>query len=193
MIVQKRYAHLEKEVEKLKDKYGREATRHKRTALLVRLCSVFVAAAITVLLGVHWAGGETPVWASNTALVLGSVITVLSAYDAFFDPRVLWIRETITFARLKDLHRDIAYWGAGGDAAAMTPKEAEAFEARLDGFKARLDGILADTLRHWIRVKGGGVESDAVSAVVVGEGKREAVLTPSSGESSASGPEAVGP
>ncbi len=47
----------------------------------------------------------------DISLVLSAVISVLSASEAFFDPRSLWVRETVTFARLKDLQRgNFLFW-----------------------------------------------------------------------------------
>lgn len=92
---------------------------------------------------------------SNVAVVLGAVITVLSAYEAFFDPRALWIRETVTLARLKDIQRDLRFWASGFDP--------EAIDAQmLEMFKRRLDHVLDDSLRYWMKVRGApDVESRA--------------------------------
>lgn len=167
MKVRDQFDHLAGVVKDLVSRYDREAKRHKRTALIVRMCSVLVAATITILLGFHYGNDVTPTWASNSALVLGSLITVLSAYDAFFDPRVLWVRETITFARLKDLDRDICYWGAR-QAFTDGPDGQDPASARdVDAFKARLDGILQDTLRHWIKMKG-AVDVESSSSLLSG-------------------------
>ena len=72
---------------------------------------------------------------------------MLSAYEAFFDPRALWVRETVTFARLKDLQRDLRFWAAGRDMDTVDPAEVEKF-------KLRLDSVLEDTLKYWMKIKG---------------------------------------
>ena len=79
--------------------------------------------------------------------MLSAVISVISAYDAFFDPRSLWIRETVTHVRLKDLKRDFLYWKNGIDMENIDPDA-------LAQFKYRLDFILEDTLKHWMKIRG---------------------------------------
>jgi hypothetical protein len=78
---------------------------------------------------------------------LSAIISVLSAYEAFFDPRSLWIRETVTFVRLKDLQRDLRYWGSGSDSDSIDP-------VALENYKHRLDAILDDTLKYWMKIRG---------------------------------------
>ena len=71
----------------------------------------------------------------------------MSAYEAFFDPRTLWVRETLVSARLKDLRRDLDYAVAGS-------KDGELDGEILKGFKARLDAVLDDSLKAWLRLRG---------------------------------------
>jgi hypothetical protein len=57
------------------------------------------------------------------------------------------VRETVTFARLKDLQRDLRFWASGLDPDAIDIREVEAF-------KLRLDAILEETLKYWMKIKG---------------------------------------
>jgi hypothetical protein len=138
---------LADDIEKLVNRYGRDSNRYKKTALILRVTSVFLAGTITVLLGLKLQSAELKDLFSNVALVLGSVITVLAAYEAFFDPRSLWVRETVTFARLKDLQRDVRFWTAGVQPDAV---DAEILEM----FKRRLDRVLDDSLKYWMKIRG---------------------------------------
>ena len=136
-----------KEVEKQVDRYRNESSHFKVVAFRLKIVSVFLAAIITVLLGIRIGDSIAATMLSNISLILGASITVLSAYEAFFDPRALWVRETVTFARLKDLQRDLDYWKSGLD-----PNEIKLEE--LSKFKIRLDLILEDTLNYWMKIKG---------------------------------------
>jgi len=138
---------LQADIDRLVARYGQEAVHYKKTALSLKILSVFLAALITIFLGLKLQNIELKDWLGNAALVLGSVITVLSAYEAFFDPKALWIRETVTFARLKDLQRDIRFWASGLDSEAIDEK-------MLEIFKVRLDRILDDSLKYWMKVRG---------------------------------------
>ena len=138
---------LQKDIDDLVARYHHESVRYKKHAVVLRIISVFLAASITVLLGLKFKSTTLAEWFGNIALFLGAAITVLSAYEAFFDPRALWIRETVTFARLKDLQRDLRFWSAG--------LELENIDVEtLSGFKKRLDLVLEDTLKYWMKLRG---------------------------------------
>jgi hypothetical protein len=64
-----------------------------------------------------------------------------------FDPRSLWVRETVTFVRLKDLQRDILFGRSGKDADDIDIN-------KLEPFKSKLDHILDDTLKYWMKIRG---------------------------------------
>jgi hypothetical protein len=147
MKVQERLDCLNAELDSLVRRYASECAKHKARALVLKITSVVLATTITILLGLKFQSAAIRLDLSNIALVLGGLITVLSAYDAFFDPRSLWVRETVTFARLKDLQRDLRFWSAGLE-------EAEADLQVLERFKRRLDHILDESLKYWMKVRG---------------------------------------
>lgn len=138
---------LSKELNLLVGRYARECVRHKNKALALKIASVLLATSITILLGLKFPDNQLRAELSDIALVLGGLITVLSAYEAFFDPRSLWVRETVTFARLKDLQRDLRFWAAGLEDVEADPKE-------LERYKRRLDRILEESLKYWMKIRG---------------------------------------
>jgi len=142
-----RLSWLQTEIDGLVSRYQNEARDYKKQAFRLRIVSVCLAAVVTVLLGIKLQDVAMTAAFSNVALILSAAITVLSAYEAFFDPRALWVRETVTFARLKDLQRDIRFWAAGREPEAMDIADVERF-------KVRLDTVLEDTLKYWMKIKG---------------------------------------
>ncbi|HUP60807.1 MAG TPA: DUF4231 domain-containing protein [Thermoanaerobaculia bacterium] len=138
---------LQREIDTLVTRYQSESARFKKEAFRLKIVSGFLAAIVTVLLGLKMQSPELLGWFSNVALILSASISVLSAYEAFFDPRALWVRETVTFARLKDLQRDLRFWAAGLEPGTID-------ERMLDSFKRRLDSILEDTLKYWMKIRG---------------------------------------
>lgn len=136
-----------KELDKLVDRYKKESSHYKNKAFRLKIISVFLAAIITVLLGTKFRNEDITHILSNVSLILGASITVLSAYEAFFDPKALWVRETVTFVRLKDLQRDLDFWKSGTEPGDITTEE-------LLRFKTRLDLILEDTLKYWMKIRG---------------------------------------
>jgi hypothetical protein len=82
----------------------------------------------------------------NIALVLGALVTVLAALEAFFNHRGLWIGRTVTVRRLEDLRRHLEYRLAARDGTQLEPKLA-------DSFLAELDKIIAEDQRTWMRLR----------------------------------------
>lgn len=128
--------------------YQQERQRHKHAAWVLKIATVAMAGLVTILLGWRFeGGGETPPFLANASLVLGAMITVVSAYEAFFDPRTLWIRETVVLVKLKDLERDLAYLRAeAGDGPIDRAKLGEMREA--------FNLILQSSLKSWLRLRG---------------------------------------
>jgi hypothetical protein len=160
-------AYLQNEVDQQVASFGGDAGRHKATALRLKIMSVILAALITVLLGLKLSNPDLKDVFSNVALVLGALITISSAYEAFFDPRTLWVRETVTSVRLKDLQRDLRFWTAGTDPNAIDA-------GTVDHFKSRLDGILRESLKNWIRLRG----ASDLEAVASAEATEQSHSTP---------------
>jgi hypothetical protein len=77
--------------------------------------------------------------------VLGALITVLAAAEAFFTHRRLWVLRTATVRRLETLSRHVDFNAAG---ASRRPIEASTLAACL----AELDAIMADDLKAWHHV-----------------------------------------
>lgn len=145
---------LKNEIKNLIDHYKTDRQRHKRLALALKAMSVSLAGTITVLLGLKVSSGAASVLFSNIALVLGALITVVGAYEAFFDPRVLWVRETVVFARLTDLERDM-------DFAVNGSSDGELDSTALECFKVRLDSILKESLNSWLQLRGHDVKESS--------------------------------
>lgn len=138
--------YLEKQLDQFIARFDADRERHKKLGLLLKALTVSLAALVTVLLGWKVSGSTPPLFA-NIALVLGAAITVVSAYEAFFDPRALWVRETVVSARLRDLKRDLAYTVASA-------KEGEPDTEALEAIKGRLDAVLEESLKTWLRLRG---------------------------------------
>jgi hypothetical protein len=148
---------LLKEVDNQVKQFGKDSARHKKAALRLKIASVVLAAFITILLGLRLQNEQVKTQLSNVALVFGGFITIFSAYEAFFEPRALWIRETIVCVRLKDLQRDLKYWVTGREASNVDTQT-------IDAFKARLDRILDHSLKNWMTMRGATEPESSASA-----------------------------
>jgi hypothetical protein len=123
----------------------RKRNRDKRKAFSLKIISVAFAAAITVLLGLKTDEKQAEYF-RNIALVLGAAITYLSAVDAFYDHRTLWVRRTVTVSRLKNLKRAFEFYIEGRE-------EDEISEVELSIFMEQLNDILQDDLKDWLRLR----------------------------------------
>ena len=123
--------------------------RDKRKAFALQLATVTLSAIITVLLGLR-TSDPTRTWLLNIALVLGALITVLAAAEAFYTHRRLWVLRTTTVHRLETLSRHLNFHTAGTD---VTETE-DVFRAYL----AELDAIVAEDQKAWHHLR----ESSAV-------------------------------
>jgi uncharacterized membrane protein YcjF (UPF0283 family) len=121
--------------------FARRRRRDKRKAFALQLATVTLSATVTVLLGLR-TSEETRAWLLNVALVLGALITVLAAAEAFFSHRRLWVLRTATVRRLEALSRHVDFHAAVADGQ---PVDARASAACLD----ELDAIISDDQKSW--------------------------------------------
>jgi len=147
MSTKDQQSYLEAQLKDLADRFKQDRQRHKRLAVALKALTVSMAGVVTVLLGWKVSSEAQSLLFANIALLLGAAITVVSAYEAFFDPRALWVRETVVFARLIDLERDLAYAVAGA-------KDGDVDSGTLETLKARLDAVLEESLKGWLRLRG---------------------------------------
>ena len=149
MNAAKRKAKFEEHLTELTQAFATECHKNKKFALSLKISSVAFSAVVTVCLGLNLASAAQTTL-KNVALGLSAIITVVGAYEAFFDPRAIWIRETIVYTKLRNLKREYEFWAAGCDGDTLEPAEAE----KLDRFKDQLDQILIESLKNWMKIRG---------------------------------------
>jgi hypothetical protein len=123
-------------------KFESDRHRHKTLALGLKMAASALGALATVLLGWEAPGDFAPLL-KNLALIMTALITVVAAYDAFFEPRKLWVRETFVLNSLRDLNREFEIKKAIND---LAPDE-------LAGFSERFHEILRKSLGEWVQDK----------------------------------------
>ena len=130
--------------ERVKD-FAKKRKGDRAKAFGLKTTAVIFAALITILLGLKVDDSVAKVF-QNIALVLGAIISVINAVDAFFDHRALWIRRTVTLARLYDLERDFNLYIAGLDKDKVDPKV-------FNKLTERYDRILTNDLKAWLKMR----------------------------------------
>lgn len=136
-----RWRFVRGEVDRQLALFGRRRRRDKRKAFGLQMATVTLSATITVLLGLR-TSDATRTWLLNIALVIGALITVLAAAEAFFTHRRLWVLRTATVRRLETLSRHVDFHAAG---VGMQATDAGA----LDACMTELDSIIADDQKGW--------------------------------------------
>ena len=111
--------------------------RFRRGAVAVRLVSLLLSGASTVILGLQ----NLTFWAS-LAFSLVAVTTVLSAIEPFFNWRSRWVLMEDMQARLHRLDNDLTYLVAKTGADGLAPDQ-------LDPYFERLQGIWEETSAAW--------------------------------------------
>jgi hypothetical protein len=129
------------QLETITAQFNRDRGRHKRRALVLKMSTSALGAGSTILLGWQNPGGYAGAL-KNGALVLSALITLLAAYDAFFEPRRLWVRETFVLNSLKDLKRE---WDLG-----MATKPTATAED-VTTYSNKFNGILTESLEEWVK------------------------------------------
>ena len=140
---------LEKELNDRIKNFRWKRTDDKKKAFALKIFAVMFAGAITVLLGLRVAPSVSDVF-KNIALALGAIIAVLNAIEAFYDHRSLWIRRTVSLARLYDLERQLKFYVSGTDMADID-------EEKLENFMDKFREILKDDLTSWLKMREGAV------------------------------------
>ncbi len=136
---------LEKELDARLAEFTRKRVRDKLKAFSLRIAAVVFGATITVLVGLRAAPTlDGPL--KNVVLILGALTVIANAWDGFYDHRGLWIKRTITVARLKRLKRDLDFEVAMKDSGHHEP-------SLLRALKARLDQLLEDELNNWTQLR----------------------------------------
>jgi hypothetical protein len=125
--------------------FSHKQSKTKHRANIVKISSVCFSAAITVILGLNSARDTSELFI-NIALVLGSVVTIINAVDAFYGFNSLWIKNTVTLAKLRELKRKVEFYGAGRENEDIS-------EDGLSKFLEEFHQILKDDINQWLRIR----------------------------------------
>jgi hypothetical protein len=138
-------AFLRSELDQQLRRYSTRRKRDKRKAFGLRLSTVLLSAAISVLLGLRNLDGYSDLFA-NIALGLGALITVLAAADAFFSHRELWVLRTQTVRDLENISRDLRYCTSKD----LSP---DALRHEVERIYGELNRAIARDSKNWDRLR----------------------------------------
>ncbi len=137
--------HVKDVLKQLISSFKSDRNRHKFTALVLKMLTAVLAASSVILLG--WQlepNDQDAVLFKNLALLLNAILTIVAAYEIFFRPKILWVRETVVFRKLKDIERNIKL---------KELEKAGLDEDAVKMFHDEIQKILKDSLDAWIKDK----------------------------------------
>lgn len=120
-------------------------SRTKRRAQAMKISSVSFSALITVILGITINENMTEVF-RNVALILGACVTIINAVDAYFNYNALWIKSTVTLAKLQELRRKVDFYSAGAS-------QEQIYSTKIDEFLEEFQQILKEDIKQWLRIR----------------------------------------
>lgn len=85
-----------------------KAKLNKIKTYWINAISISLGALITVTLGVD-VSSENVVLQKNTALIFGSLLTIVSSWNACFDYKKLWVRQKTTLLALYQIKNELGY------------------------------------------------------------------------------------
>jgi hypothetical protein len=140
---------LENELKRFVKEYQRDRLLYRNFGFIFKLTTVLFYATITVLLGLRGMDVLADTYA-NIALILGALITVISAADAFFDFRSLWMRKQVLYRSLQEVERELNYYKSG-----MGQDEIKV--EQMTKYLNQLNSILRKDMEDWMKTKGENV------------------------------------
>ncbi|MBL4935674.1 DUF4231 domain-containing protein [Clostridium sp. YIM B02515] len=122
--------------------------KHKRTknrAYGIKITSVCFSALITVILGLS-VSENLLVLFKDIALVLGAAVTIINAVDAFYNYGALWIKNTVTLSKLRELKIKSEMYLAGC-------QDSDLSEKKINEFIGEFQKILREDMKEWLRIR----------------------------------------
>jgi hypothetical protein len=113
---------------------------YRNRAYRLFISTTILSALVTVLLGLNI--GEFDIWLKKISLVITSIITILSAYNSFFNHKDLWITNNTALNKFYELKFNMEY--REKDPTAVTQVE-------VDEFKKAYQSILNELNTNWAK------------------------------------------
>jgi len=100
------------------------------------MSTVVLSAVITVVAGFKWDWVEEP-QTRNIVLVVGALVTIISAWGAFFSPKDFWHLNNETYSKLRALQSKLEFLERAED---FSEREADSVKELYAEYQGMLDG-----------------------------------------------------
>jgi len=133
-----------RELKSAMEAFDTSATRNRVWARRYVVGGTICSAVTTILLGLQGVPDSSASLVKNAALIVSSSVTVLSAFNVFYNHRQLWVRYTTTWARLKIIQKDLTFL------LASTPTDKD---EQIDELYKRFKTALEETDASWVELR----------------------------------------
>lgn len=132
--------YLKEEIEKNITAFKSSRNFYRKSAFYAYISSSFLAGITTVILGLNLEGYDLLI--KRISLVITSLITFISAINAFYSPKELWLSYNKGLNQLYELKLDINFYQNGNTAAD---------QSKIDEFKSRFQNIMDEMNKSWFK------------------------------------------
>ena len=134
---------LRKDLDAQIKSFAEKRMTNKRRALSLKMLATTFSVLTTILLGLKGFEylTESSLPFKNLTLVLSALVTLVSAFDGFFNHRALWVRYTLTVSNLRAIQDELDY--ATADASASPS------QAKVDELFKKYQNVLSETNTSW--------------------------------------------
>ncbi|WP_095204183.1 DUF4231 domain-containing protein [Mesorhizobium carmichaelinearum] len=137
------------------DSFDRGRLWNRRQAFYFTLGASVIGASTTVLIAIQQNDLLSEKWkstASILSLLTSAFVSILAAWEAFFDPRWLWVRYTSTLNSIYELSDQLEY---------LSKKENEPSAEIVDKLYERLALTLQQTNSEWEKKRASRIVNEA--------------------------------
>jgi hypothetical protein len=138
---------LKRELKKEMAAFDGSAPRNRLYAQRYMFWGAVSSTVTTILLGWQGVSGSFMPYLRNTALVCSAGVTILSAFNAFYNHREIWVRYTVAWAQIRSIEKDLAFLVAG---------DTSDKERRLNELYERFRAVLDEADSSWLEIRKSG-------------------------------------
>lgn|SRR5215831_9738644 len=109
---------------------------YRKRHYISQMSTVVLSAVITVVAGFKWDWVEEP-QTRNIVLVVGALVTIISAWGAFFSPKDFWHLNNETYSKLRALQSKLEFLERAED---FSEREADSVKELYAEYQGMLDG-----------------------------------------------------
>jgi hypothetical protein len=134
------------------DSYQRRREKNRAHAFRLRIAGTVFSAMTTLLLGLQVSEQVLGPTLKNVALCLSVFVTVITAWESFFDYKGLWVKYSKSRAQLLAVRAELDYLLAGAKPS-LSDGKVELPDDKVDPLFRQYQSILEETNASWLQLR----------------------------------------